>query len=183
METTLTPNHSSIVEGLKKESENNACFKAVLKVFANRKRARQQITLATLKLKMSKEGFNFPQVQYENVLKSLADLGIGKLDFDPKGQLRSLKNIKLTLQSIGKAALNKEQKLSILRLSTEFEDVPNTEAVIKAPLIVASNPLPIEYPIAITVKIDGESISFPLPKGLTTKELGALLADLYHNKI
>lgn len=98
-------NQVEIINQLKQEAKDPATG-AVMHVFALRERARNQVTIGALMQRMEKEGFNFPNPKdkYSHVLRMLANLGFGQLVTDAKGNVKMLKGINATLQSIGKAA-------------------------------------------------------------------------------
>lgn len=196
-----------IVEKLRNEAAKNPVFSAICHVFAIRERTRQQVTMGTLRIVMSQEGFNFESVRYEECLRFLADLGLGRLDFAPNGKVRALKDIRTTLQSIGQAALNTSPngKLENFRPRAVFTNLPAptpTTPVIEA--VKSSNgnggkhveevvqkaketqqqqtvaPKKVDsprYSATLGVKFDGKMVSFDLPGGITAQELGVILAD------
>lgn len=175
-------NMYNMVENLRKEAKNNPVFHTICKLFAARERARQQVTLSNLRLTTAKEGFNFTKQQHEQVLKFLASVGVGKLDIDTKGELRALKDIRFTLQSIGAAAIAKSEGLDKFKMQAQFNSLPTKDTQEKK-YSTARAPLKADvsgrYAAALVVRIDGQSVQFELPKGVTTKELGEILSTLY----
>lgn len=173
-----------MIEALRAEAARSQVFNAVCHIFAIRERARQQVTLGRLRIRMAQEGYNYSRNDYEQVLRFLASIGIGVLDFDSKKNLRSLVAIKTTLQSIGAAAVGKGDSLERFTPAAEFSDLP-----VKAPSAPSvSTPAPMkplvseEYPVSLTIIVEGLKMSFNLPKGLTMKELSKLLSDVYKSK-
>lgn len=186
-------NNVQIVEALRREAQVNPAFNAVCHMFALRERARQQVTIGSLTLRMTQEGYNFKKTDYQKILKFLSTLGIGTIDIGPGNEVRALKNIHITLQSIGQAAVADKNVLEKFSPAFDYQRIiatvppttPDTtpKAVEAAPLKAkASNPPPAQYPVALTVNIDGKPFTFDLPKGLTTKELGELLAELHKGR-
>jgi len=105
-------NNTQIVEALRAECARNPILSAVCHVFAIRERARQQVTIGSLVLRMAQEGYKYTKGDYQNVLRFFANLGIGTLEFNPNNkEVRALKNIRLTLQSIGRAAVTTDNVL------------------------------------------------------------------------
>lgn len=200
METTKTPaanrlNPKQLVEQLRVLAASDKTFNAVAHVFAIRERARGEVTLSNLRLRMAREGFHFKGDELGQVLKKLSELGIGTLYIDSDKRIRSLKNIKVTLQSIGQAAVGKLDKLEkftpdnhYVALPVEPKAAPPKAAAAPAPKIadqVAKQPLHTpsimprrEYKAALLVMIDDAPVSFPIPK-ITTEKLGQLLAEFY----
>lgn len=174
-----------IIEALRKEASNNPAFNAVAHVFAVRERARQQVTIASLRLRMAEEGFGHTKKEYGDVLRFLAFLGLGTLDASANGDVKALKNIKITLQSIGMAAITKSDKLDHFSPSIHFQSLPLVQpneplAQRTLPKAIVGQPAaPPRYPAALTAFIEGKPVLFNLSKGLTADELGDLLAKLH----
>ncbi len=175
-----------IVENLRMEASVDLAFNAVCTVFALRERARQQVTINSLMITMLKEGFKFSRPQYEKVLQFLASQGIGYLDYDMKGRMRALKGIKVTLQSIGMAALSKKDGLDTFTLAPMFSKLPvNPPVAVPKKEVVESNghkkPTRAErsYPASLTVVFETETVSFIVPNGITSAQLGSLLSSLF----
>src|ERR1700722_8921493 len=142
----LTQVRNMIPERLQAEAQKNECFAAICTVFALRERTRSQVTVQSLMATMEKEGFKFSREQYEKCLVFLATLHIGKLDHDMKGRVRGLKNINITLQSIGLASVGK-QVLKRYSPKKPFTRLPEP-TVLKQPL-----PEPVsKAPVSITRK-------------------------------
>ena len=179
-------NPKAVVDRLREEAQQNPVFNAVATWLATRDRTRQQITMSHLRITMQREGFNFKREQYEDVLKFLATLGIGRIELD-RGQISALKDIRVTLQSVGTAALGTESKLDKFAPAINFQSLPVKPAPpkpqAKPPTLAAPlKPEPPSYATSLVVQIDGNTVTFPLPKGLTTSELGYLLNQLYSRK-
>lgn len=207
VQTRRPLSHVDIVQALRAEVQRNPAFAAVCKLFASRERARQQVTLSTLRLTTIREGYNFTREQHEGVLKFLASLGIGRLVYDHKNRIAVLKDIRVTLQSIGLAATSSsdtvhrfEPAYTFKPLTPEMQQTKR-QMVEEVPLKMSKKPdtesetkmeAPKEkkqvdkkdatYPVALLMKIDGTQVSFELPKGITTKEIGQILAELYARK-
>lgn len=122
-------NTQMVVETLKKEADKDEAFKDVSHVFASRKRARRQVTVASLANRMAKEGFGHSRTDYARVLRRLADLGFGSLQKDAKGNIKALKDIRISLQSIGAAAVGEAQKLINARQRVKFSALSAPEAM------------------------------------------------------
>lgn len=181
-ETQVPRNPKAVVEQLRSEAAKNPVFSAVAHLFVSRDRTRQQITLSNLRISMGREGFHYTKEEYTQVLKFMANLGLGRLDFDSENNIRALKDIKITLQSIGYAALGKEDKLVKFVPAPMFQELPVTKQVQKVIAPPAPKPEAPSYPTKLIVNIDGHEAIISLPKGLTTSELGLLLNALFVNK-
>lgn len=173
-------NPKEVVQRLKNEAENNKVFKAVCHLFVNRERTRQQITMPTLRLAMAREGHYYDKEAYIAILKFMASLGLGTLDKDFSGDIRALKDIRFTLQSIGDAALSKGEMLQTFVPAPDFKDLPKEQTVVplKSPRVEEAS----RYATSITVTLDGQPVSLPLPRGLTLMELGALLDSVFSKR-
>lgn len=176
-----------VVELLRIEASNNACFKDVCHIFALRERARQQVTIASLTITMAKEGFKYSRDELAQVLKILAGLHIGYLDYDMKGRLRALKGIKVTLQSIGLAAISKKDGLDRYSLSPMFGKLPLPPEDVVSKAVSVKKELEKEtpkrqersYPASLVVTFETETVTFTIPAGITSKQLASMLSELY----
>lgn len=126
-------NTQTVVEILKKEADKDTVFKDVAHVFAQRKRARRQVTVTSLAARMAKEGFDYSKSEYARVLKRLSDLGLGSLQQDARGRIKALKDIKISLQSIGAAAVGSSKNLvnRTDRIKFNHLSLPEAEAIAK----------------------------------------------------
>lgn len=150
-------NQMQVIETLKRETPNNKTLSDTMLSFASRDRARHAVTLTGLMNRMKNEGFEHARDEYARVLQLLAHLGIGKLDVDPKGQIRALKDVRTTLQSIGEAALNEDGKLELAKRRNRFGRIDVTQIPMPAApmpvLIVTPKPVaqaPAPRPIEAT---------------------------------
>lgn len=159
-----------LIMALRQEANKNAAFNAVCKVFAGRERSRQQITIVSLKAAMKKHGFDFTAGQYEDILKTLARAGIGHLDKSAKGRIRALKGIKVTLQSVGKAALANGTQINNFRPQVKFMKVPQ---VINGKKATAATE---NYKVSFTIELNSKSVVFEVPGGVQPDKLGEYLA-------
>lgn len=178
-----------LISKLRDQAKKDQAFSAVCAVFALRERTRQQVTMHTLKDTMQKKGFNFSDEQLSTVLSFLAANGIGKIDSSPKGKVKALKDIKITLQSIGKAALNGDNKISPFKVATRY-DALNTAPPAQQPASVVKAPLkapqstptvktgPRTFKIAVTIDMLGTQVTLPIPTALAPDELSSLLTKL-----
>lgn len=170
----MAPNE--VIQVLKKEAETNPVANAVFHVFAIRRRARNSITIIGLTQKMKVEGFDFDTQKYADILRLLASLGFGKLDIDSKGKVRALKEIKTTLQSIGKVACGDKESLRNFKVRNKFIDMPvrkNQDP--DSPKEVHTLGLRTTQ-MNLALSINGKIVTIPVPKNLTTNEIALLIA-------
>jgi hypothetical protein len=162
------------LEEIIEEAKRNPASNAVLHAFAVRKRTRATIMLASLYNAMKKEGFNYPRSEYIPVIKSLAKAGVGSLILDKKGKVRGLKDIKVTLQSLGAAVANTpgvelrpfKERNRFLKIAPKPEVLKNIQENKKAELnleLILSN---------------HKAIKIPIPSDLEPKELVDFITKL-----
>lgn len=136
-------NETQMIATLRTEAEKNPVVNDTLHAFALRERARHIVTLTGLANRMRKEGFTHMKEEYSTVLRLLAKLGVGKLDLDAKGRVRSLKDVRTTLQSIGLAATGGADALKANKQRNRFGKVAVKKTVTvggKAVLHVQAKP-------------------------------------------
>lgn len=188
LSTTKIQPKDDIVSKLKAEAAKNKAFNAVCHRFALRERARQQVTIASLAATMKKEGYNFEKDQYGQVLAFLAALGLGTLDRNARGRIRSLRGIKMTLQSIGMAAIGNAIQLDKYIAQNRYTNlvstpqVPQTIIETKPPVPPAPRTQKSMCKIIFTVTVDDKEVNFEVPGGVPKEELGQFIASLYPRK-
>lgn len=172
-----TSQPQDLVTKLRNQASKDKAFNAVCHIFAMRERSRAQVTLSSLMATMLREGFSFDRKQYVEVLKFLASVGLGRLDAEKNGRVKALKDIKVTLKSVGLAAVSKQDALDKASFSNTFKPLPSVSA--QQPQGEAES-VHVRYPAKLTVSFDKDEVStFSLPKGISAKELGELLTQLY----
>ena len=176
-ESVLRRNPKDVVAQLRERAQKDPVFNAVCTRFAIRERARAQVTIASLRLTMGREGFHYPTAKYESILSFLASLGIGKLQKE-NGKIKALVEVKTTLQSIGAAALNSAQSLQAFSPGNTFEPLPLTTSVKPTQKDVTLNK-PRLHNAILTVTINDKEIEFPLPRAISSEELGYILSEFY----
>ncbi len=194
-------NEKQLIETLKTETSKDPVTSAVLHVFAARERARAQVTIPALVARMKEEGFLYAPGEYGKVLKLLASLGVGRLDTDSSGKVRALKDVKVTLQSIGMAALGQATVIEPISTRNKFQRIPVVHAApIKKPPVAISAPIIKSEPpdhghrprvqprpaegvwevLCVPLK-SGETFKTYVPKGLTKEDaklIGQALSDM-----
>lgn len=193
MEATTVRNATSpklMIEKLRDEAKKNKCLNAICHVFALRERARGQVTLGALKQTMAKEGFDFKNSEYEDVLIFFGKIGLGTVSKNSKGRVDALKNIKYTLQTIGRAAVSEEHvPTKKFAPRNKYIDAPIVPPVAPpAELTNFERPVPqdaikvqpgrLVENVALTASINGMPVVFVIADSLETSQLGRLLVKL-----
>lgn len=191
LQTETKQSPKDVISKLRAEASKNQAFKAVCQGFAIRDRTRAQITIHSLYSKMLKEGFKYTRQDYVGVLKTLAGLGLGKLELSPRGKIRALKGITVKLQDIGMAAIADKDTLGKAAVTKTFTKLPIQEAVkiekAHAKTMagkIGMKQLNISYPAELVVRFSkNEVTTFNLPYGITARQLGSFLARLYNKDV
>lgn len=157
-----------VITKLREEAKKNPVANAFFLNCAMRRRSRSTVTLHSLLQKMKNEGFNFTSKQYEEVIKLLASLEIGKLDTDYKGRVRGLKDIGITLQSLGKAACANSTKLEVYK--------PNPVVLQKSnkPKILVG----VKKSTFLTFYIGDNAMKIEIPSKASAKDIAELIDKL-----
>lgn len=170
------------VAALRAKAAHNTVFRDMCKVFASRQRARQQVTVGALAASMRRAGYDYPNEEYKDILKFLAAQGIGHIDMSPRGKLRALKGIRVTLQSIGHAVVSNKEQLKTYHTRAKFVKVPNVPQTIverrnqeRRASTPATNAV---CKVTFTIVIEGKPIVFEIPAGIKKEELGEFIASL-----
>lgn len=157
--TTGRVNPPGIVQELKSKADRDPAFKAVFTKFGARQRSRNQVTIRALMLSMQKDGFNFPLTKYQEILKFLSELDIGTLSVDRKGQIRALVNVRLTLQSIGQAVIEKSD-LKPFKQAYRYRKLDASTPVAKVPAKPSAEPDK-TYRTELKITVDGNTMTYP----------------------
>lgn len=123
IEVTEPQKLMSIPERLSALASQNKAFNAIAHIWSLRERARSQVTVHTLMTTLKIEGFDYQKSEVVEVLKTLANMKIGRLELNSKGETIALKDVKYTLQSIGLASVSKKP-LSPHTPKTVFTKLP-----------------------------------------------------------
>ncbi len=172
------------IDSLKKEAAGNPVASAVFHMFAARERARQTVTVGALDQRMKSEGFEFDREEYVKILKLLANMGLGKIEVNSKGRVTALKDVKMTLQSIGMAAIGEKMNLAALKQRNRFsqlegraESLAETANVIKP----RDGSAGAGFPVSITVVVNGKPVNLRVPKEFNQKDIADLVVKLTHD--
>lgn len=173
MEKVVNRGIDSTVELLKKEAMSDKMMRDIFHVMSLRERARNIITVGGLDQRMKKEGFNYERADYVKFLKFMASVGFGKLETDSKGKVLSLKDIRITLQSIGEAAMGQNTKLIPWKQRNKYQPLPEQPKP-QAPQKASADNVT-GFPVSLTVVVNGKPVNFRIPKELTEWEIADLV--------
>lgn len=175
MEPTVLQRKQPIA-AIREKLAHNLALQSVMLQFASRQRTRSSLTVNGLALSMKKEGFTFSKDHYQNILKLLADNGFGTLKYTKTGKPLALTDIKITLQSIGKAVLQGETKLQSFRPANKF--VPLDETT-KAPVQKAFvEKAKTTFGVSINLQLSGGPIVINRNNKIDMERLGEVLTDI-----
>lgn len=120
---------SGVAGLLRDEADKNPVFKDLCHVLALRERSRNKLTVKSLVFSMQKEGFSHSSKDFENVLLFLASVGVGVIDKDIHGNVRSLSKIKYVLQNLGMIALNKQPLMRSIDKTAKNPPISQPKAI------------------------------------------------------
>lgn len=167
--------NDQMIEKLKKEAIISPPVNAVMHLLALRKRSRSRLTLGGLRQKMAAEGFKYSTQEYTQVLKILADSGLGTLQTSHKGKVQGLTDIKVTLQSVGKAVCG-DGKTEIRPRKEKTRFTP-----VKSPIRLMPKPQTPTMAVSavLTLMVNGKAVNVRLPENFTGEDFQALLDRLH----
>lgn len=174
-----------VINVLRKEAEDPAA-NAVFKVWRRRKRARGTVTVPSLERRMEMEGHAFSKAHYTGLLKKLSALGFGTLKTDSNGEVKALADITATLQSIGAAALGEKIKIENFRQRAKYHNiVERSQSILNMAKslqgqssytnLVKEEGAGVEYPVAITVVVNGKPVNIRIPTNFSPEDLADLI--------
>lgn len=164
-----------IIESLRTEAGTNKLAAAVFHLFAMRERSRRCITVRSLALKMKAEGFIYNKQEYLPFFHFLSKLDLGSLERNRRGGVRALRDIPVTLQSIGLAAVGKSNGLIQFRSRAKKE---RPQAVFRPGLTMKH---PSTTDIKIMVTIDERPWYLDVPKDYSEEDIAKVISMLNKN--
>lgn len=174
---------NSNLENLRKEINKHPAAPAVFEVFAGRERARNRVTVKALALRMKSKGYSFTEQEYAEVLEKMAKEGFGSLDRDSKGRIKALKDIKITLQSLGSAVLGQQERLSNIKERNKFKElVTLSEDIQTKPDIVKSQSIKVSYSLTLLYVVKDQELRIPIPVTMTPDAIADLITRLQGKK-
>lgn len=172
-------NEQKIISVLREIAGKSKLASAVFYLFALRERARSRLTVRNLMLRMKAEGFKFDKSDYHQFFNLLADLQIGHIERGQRGQLKALRDINFTLQSVGKAAVGKTDHL------TTFRSRGNTKARVVKPQQAFRPGLTVKpvtkTDIKIMVTVNDRPWYLDVPKDYTEQDIAKIISMLNKN--
>lgn len=100
---------------LMEEAKNNPVANDVFTSWAVRERGRRNLKLSVLKLRMTKEGYHHSDEEYIKLFQFLASLELCTLKKGPRGKIEGVGDFKVTLPSVGRAALGEAVEVKALK--------------------------------------------------------------------
>lgn len=175
-------NQIQVIDTLKQLANSDSVANAVFHMWALRERARHEVTVDGLHARMKKEGFTHAKQQYAPLLELMARLGFGKLYRDGKGNIVALREVRMTLQSIGRAVCGRELKpqLRPFKKKNIFQTMSlNRELMVEPtppkPIVPPKAPIALAEKGEITVSFDSKSLTFPINGDLSDEEIAFLI--------
>lgn len=157
-----------MVEALRNKAKEDKVANAIFHMFALRDRSRSDVTIVGLSQAMKHEGFNFKRDEYQKFLRFLSSIGIGQLMQDSKNKVKGIKDIHLTLESIGRAAIGKEiANLDAFVPRKKFNE-----------LIIIPKENKTEVKVGVSMSVNGRSYNIDLPEDLTNTEIASVLETI-----
>lgn len=161
-----------VVEKLKAESASNPVSNAVFHLFAVRKRTRSTVWLTNLYTQMTEAGFKYSKEQYAETLKFMASVGIGILKYTPRGKVKGIFDVKMTLQSIGEAACGIDPRIKSFSTRKRFYRL----RVARPEVLTKEVETPKDIDINLDVSINGKVIQIHIPTNFTKDDIALLIA-------
>lgn len=154
-----------MIQKLKTETKNNPAATPVFHLLALRERTRSTLTLSALRQRMKEEGFDYTTEQYRELFKVMASVGLGTAVMNRVGTCVGIKDIRVSLAALGKAACDMKDMPEIKQRRREGDKHSDTQVFVK----------PIT---SLPVSINGKDAIIQFPNGLTASELSLLLRKM-----
>lgn len=174
-----------VIQKLQEKTAEDPKFSAVSHVLAFRKRDRYCLSARGLWLKMRREGFKYKESEFIPVLEFLAGLGLGKVETDHKGNVVSLRNLRMPIPLLGAAACGQEIDLDKIERPLPVEALKvvsmkkkepklSPKTISQAPKLAHKTTLQ----LTVTLYINQKPIPIPVPPNLTGEEQVRLIKAL-----
>lgn len=167
------------VGNLKREASTDKVLNDALHLFASRERGRKELTVGALTNSMRKAGFEYTRKEVAPILIKLSKLGFGHLEKDDKGRVAALRGIKVTMQSLGKVAIQ-ETEDEALQYTTGTRKMPRAPKAApkpqKQPKQAPQETRPNKTVLILTVMINDIPINLQVPKGLSTQQIAEVIS-------
>ncbi len=149
-----------VMQEISAEATRNKTFYEVCLVLACRERSRNTLTVTALVQKMKEEGFEHQPGDYREVILKLHAFGIGELMKSARGTAVGLKNLEVTLQSIGQAGVGTGVTLDTYKGKLRQEKLPLPKEVVHE-IVGVEAPKPMT--INLTINIKGVPVNMSMP--------------------
>lgn len=165
-------NHDEIVSKLRERTKTNKAFDVIMHVFGLRERARSILTIDGLAQRMKANNFNFDYKDYVATFQFLAELGLGQLVTNSKGKVIALKGIKVSLQSMGKAACGQNIPLDNFTKRNIYENIIPAAPVSKPEVLQKAEE---DQQMSITIQVRDIPIMLKIPSRTSTHDLAVMI--------
>lgn len=162
-----------IVTRLKKEVASNEIANSILTSWALRERSRYTVTTSGIVQRMKIEGYPISKAQCEPFLELLATMGLGKLQRNARGRITGLTEVKMTLQSIGLAAIEKaslegfKKRAKFSKLVTEATQAPRQGR---------------REGLQLVISVSGKPVQITIPEELSDADISYLVRKFMHKE-
>lgn len=165
---------------IKRHASDSETFRAMCRSFAARKRTKETVTVRALAVRLETEGYIARKEYLQNELYFLAQIGVGTLKKDNNGNIVALTNLKVTLQSVGKAAGEQVANLKNWKKQKRFKKlIPSQkmpdfrETIVKSPKAVIPKK---KYTANLIVNIEGNPVNVASFQ-MAPEELGEFMIE------
>ncbi len=165
--------NSIMIEKLKTEVASNPVSAAVFHFLAQRERTRDSILTGNLYKEMCKAGFKYPKSEYAKTLRFLSTIGVGTLKVSTRGNVIGLYDIKLTLQSLGRAAIEGSPSLNPFHGRKKFTVLRPVVLPPAAPRVV--DDVVKDISIDIVVHINEKVLQIQVPENFKKEDISLLI--------
>lgn len=169
-----------IVEVLKKEAEKNQTFSLIFQALAKRERARHNLTISSLYQRMKKEGSKLNRTDYVDLITILYSYGVGELDYNKRGKVTGLKDIKISIPSLCRAITKTAPELvRIYKRRPTFETIP-----FKHPSVTTPSPqdkIDLENRVGLDITLNNKRLYISIPKDFSSSDIANLVSKLQNS--
>lgn len=168
----------TLIEDLKKEAETNRVAREVFVVLANRKRDSSMLTVKALKQYMASKGFLNEQEDYERFIEFLAKIKIGKIMKASTGKTLGIKEITLSLVSLGMVAVNGDYELKNFSPKPHYQRLELPKHVDK-PKQIETKQQEMKAKLFLTIELyPGKRVEIPVPKDFDEAQIAGIIKRL-----
>lgn len=184
-----------IIKNLRDKAKSSKIASDIFTVCAMRERSRASLTIAGLSQRMKAKGYHYDRNEYEQFLAFLGNLGLGDIVTSRTGRVRALRNIHITLKSIGDAAMNNDKFLRPFTVKNKFTPLmankpPVLTNIVEAPIEKTNKyrylkTTPIEKSelsryIKLIVSVDDKPWELQVPPNATNDDIARIIDAIRH---